>query len=369
MRLDEDVTKMRPKHAPAIVLQDDLVERSGASLQPVLALVPGAAEDEILTRSAAVAAEFDRESRRREGTLAAVLGPSRLVPPPERQVAALERLRSLRAAGAIDPARVEALLLAALERHGFKVDGTARRAAARVRRMLERDRPISWEEARTSALGPVLDDFMVTLADGRRMGVVSAYPRPQLSSNVIIPALKAAAAASGAPLELAGARVLSQEIRPLILRDGIVSTIVSAVGIIGILALVFRRVGPAMLTAVPLAVGLFASLGLMAAGGIDFNLVTVSMLPLVIGIAIDNGIHVVHRYLEGGERDVADVLRHTGRGVVMASLTTVVGFGALLFADYPGLVSSGVLAMLGTGLAMVASVTLLPALLVLVRKR
>ncbi len=278
-------------------------------------------------------------------------------------------MRAHRASGAIDPAAVERDLLAALARHGFRVDDTARRAAERVRRMLERDRPLTWDEARRGPLGPVLDDFMVTVADGRRLGVVSAYPRPQLSSNAIVPALKAATAATGVPVELAGARVLSQEIRPLILRDGIVSTIVSAVGIVAILALAFRRVGPALLTAVPLAVGLLASLGLMAAFGIDFNLVTVSMLPLVIGIAVDNGIHVVHRYLEAGERDVADVLRHTGRGVVMASLTTVVGFGALLFADYPGLVSSGVLAMLGTGLAMLASVTLLPALLVLVRRR
>lgn len=371
-RLDDDVTKMRPRHAPAIVLQDDLVARGGTSLQPVLALVSGADDDEILQGSAAITAALDRETTGEEGVLATVLGPSRLVPPPDRQRASLATLRGLRASGAIDPAQVEATLLAAMDRHGFRIDAAAQRAAARVRHMLERDAPLTWAEARRGPLGPVLDDFMVGSDGGRHLGVVTAYPRPDLSSNVVVPALQRAVAGAGVPVELAGARVLSQEIRPLILRDGVFSTVFSAVGIVGILALAFRRVRPALFTAVPLVVGLCASLGVMVLIDVPFNLVTVSMLPLVIGIAIDNGIHVVHRYLESGESDVAEVLRHTGRGVVMASLTTVVGFGALLFADYPGLVSSGVLAMLGTGLAMIASVTLLPALLVLLpghRKR
>ena len=117
--------------------------------------------------------------------------------------------------------------------------------------------------------------------------------------------------------------------------------------------------------------GLIASVGLMSLFGIDFNLVTISMLPLILGIAIDNGIHVVHRYVEGtkdaSRDDMIEVFRHTGRGVVMATLTTVVGFGALLFADNPSLISSGILAMLGTTATLVAAVTILPAMLSLLR--
>jgi predicted RND superfamily exporter protein len=365
-RLDDDFAKMRPKTAPSVVLQDDLVAHSGASLQPVLALVPGDSDAEILERSARLEAALLPLAQAEDGPLSAVLGPSRVVPPPARQAAALERLRALRASGAIEPAAVEARLLAALEANGFRVDERAHNAAARVRRLLSRDAPLTLDEARQGPLGMVLDDLVVRTPDGRRLGIVSAYPRPGALTTKIVPALQRAIAASGVPAQLAGARVLSQEIRPLILRDAVTATIVSAAGIMLILLLAFRRLALVLLTTLPLVCGLLASVGLMALFRVEFNLVTISMLPLIIGIAIDNGIHVVHRYVQAGDEDVADVLRHTGRGVVMVSLTTIVGFGALLFADYPGLVSSGVLAMLGTGVAMLASVTVLPALLLLV---
>ncbi len=368
-RLDDDFAKMRPKTAPSVILQDDLVAHAGASLQPVLALVPGDSDAEILERSARLEAALVPLAQAEDGPLSAVLGPSRVVPPPARQAAALATLRRLREAGAFDPAAVEARLLAALEANGFRVDDRARHAAARVRRLLSRDAPLTLDEARQGPLGLVLDDLVVRTSDGRRVGIVSAYPRPGALTTKIVPALQRAIAASGVPAELAGARVLSQEIRPLILRDAVTATVVSAVGISLILMLAFRRFVLVLLTALPLAMGLAASVGLMALFRVEFNLVTISMLPLIIGIAIDNGIHVVHRYVRAGDEDVADVLRHTGRGVVMASLTTIVGFGALLFADYPGLVSSGVLAMLGTGVAMLASVTVLPALLLLVDRR
>lgn len=64
-----------------------------------------------------------------------------------------------------------------------------------------------------------------------------------------------------------------------------------------------------------------------------------------------------------------EVFRHTGRGIVTTSLTTIVGFGSLVFADYPGLISSGVLAILGVGATLVTAVTLLPALLVALHAR
>ncbi len=366
IRLEEDLSRFRPRTAPSLQLQDALARQSGALLQPVLALVPGRDDAEVLERSARVEEAFDALARAADGPLAAVLGPARVVPPPSRQAAALAAVADLRAH--LDPAAVEREILGAFARNGFRVDERARHAAARVRTMLERDHPVTAAEAREGPLAVALRDMILALPDGTRLGVVSAYPRPGARTPQIVPALAAAVAASGVHAELAGARVVSQAVRPLILRDGLIATLVSAAGVTVILALSFRRTVLVLLTLLPLALGLCCSVGVMALCGIEFNLVTVAMLPLIIGIALDNGIHVVHRYLEGTE-DVAEVLRHTGRGVVLASLTTVAGFAALLFADYPGLVASGVLAMLGTGIAMFAALTVLPALLMLVKRR
>ncbi|MCU0253298.1 MAG: MMPL family transporter [Acidobacteria bacterium] len=333
----------------------------------MLALVPGASDEEILERSARIESGFAPLAAGEPAELAAVLGPSRVIPPPAVQRAALGRLAELRAEGAIDPDAVVRELLAAEQRNGFRIDERARRAAERVRAILSRDTPLTVAEMKQGPLSELLDDLIIVDDRGQRLGIVSAYPRPTARTVELIPALHEAIQASGVPAELTGARALTQEIRPIMLRDGIIATIVSALGVTVILLIAFRRLALVLLTMVPLVTGLIASVGLMSLFGIDFNLVTISMLPLILGIAIDNGIHVVHRYVEGTEgashEDMVEVFRHTGRGVVMATLTTVVGFGALLFADNPSLISSGILAMLGTTATLVAAVTILPAML------
>ncbi|MBP7148840.1 MAG: MMPL family transporter [Acidobacteria bacterium] len=373
VRLDDDFSKFRPQTAPAVMLQNDIAGRIGTSLQPVLALVPGRDADEVLERSARLERGLQQLLAEPDLGVSAVLGPSRLVPPRSRQEQVLDELRGLRARGAIDPARVEQDLLDALARHGFAVDARAREAAARARRILERDVPVTVEELRASPLGELLDDMMLRDSGGAWLGVVSTYTRQEARSTRVIPAVRAAVERAGVPAELAGVRVLSQEVRPIIFRDGLIATVVAAGGVMVILLLAFRSLLLAALTMVPLVIGILASVGVMALVGIDFNLVTISMLPLILGIAIDNGVHVVHRYVEGlehgGHENLREVMLHTGRGVVMASLTTIAGFGALLFADYPGLISSGVLAMLGTGATLLAAVTILPALLLLVPRR
>jgi hypothetical protein len=369
VHLDEDFSRFRPQSNPAIRLQNEIAARTGTSLQAVLALVPGASDEEILEHSARVEAVLAPLAVGERAELAAVLGPARVVPPPSVQQASLDRLAALRASGAIDPDAVVRELLAAEERNGFRIDERAHRAAERVRAILSRDKPLTVAEMKGGPLANLLDDLIIVDDRGQRLGIVSAYPRPGARTVALIPAMREAIAASGVPAELTGARALTQEIRPIMLRDGIIATIVSAVGVTIILLLAFRRPALVLLTMVPLVTGLIASVGLMSLFGIDFNLVTISMLPLILGIAIDNGIHVVHRYVEGTEgasrEDMVEVFRHTGRGVVMATLTTVVGFGALLFADNPSLISSGILAMLGTTATLIAAVTILPAMLAL----
>ncbi|GAB4222786.1 MAG: hypothetical protein Kow0062_21450 [Acidobacteriota bacterium] len=367
VHLDEDFNRFRPVSSPSIRLQQELVVRTGTSLRPVLAMIRGDDQDALLEQSARLEASFD-DLVDEGGPLAAVLGPSRIVPPPSAQRRALATLRRLRAAG-LDPARVERELLAAMEAEGFRIDARARQAAARVRAILARDAPLTVAEARRGPLGPVLGDLIIPDPRGGSNALVFAYPTPGIASRPLVDALRAAVAASGVDAELVGGQVHGQALRPIMRRDAVVAMALAAAGVLLILLAAFRRVVLVALTFVPLVVGLVASVGLMAWLGIDFNLVSLSMLPLILGIGIDNGIHVVHRWLSHRTEALADVFRHTGRGIVMTSLTTMVGFGAMMFADYPGLRSSGVLAILGVGATLVTAVTLLPALLVQLRIR
>ena len=87
------------------------------------------------------------------------------------------------------------------------------------------------------------------------------------------------------------------------------------------------------------------------------------MLPAVLGIGNDAGVHIVHRYQEEGKGSLRRVLRSTGEHVAMGSLTTMVGFAGLLLSFHPGLESIGLLAVFGIGSTLVAALLFLPALL------
>ena len=117
----------------------------------------------------------------------------------------------------------------------------------------------------------------------------------------------------------------------------------------------FRDVRWAALALVPLAGGVLWMLLGMELFGIKLNFFNIVVLPAILGIGNDAGVHMVHRYREEGRRSIWTVLRSTGEHVTMGTLTTMVGFGGLLLSFHPGLNS------MGTTLG--AAVVFLPALL------
>ena len=95
-----------------------------------------------------------------------------------------------------------------------------------------------------------------------------------------------------------------------------------------------------------------------------------SVLPMIIGIGIDDGIHLVQRYrylrarFNGRPRNlVRETFSVTGTGVALTSLTTMIAFGSLGFSENRGLASIGILAFIGVGSCLLASVSVLPALM------
>ncbi|MCS6924322.1 MAG: MMPL family transporter [Candidatus Binatia bacterium] len=127
--------------------------------------------------------------------------------------------------------------------------------------------------------------------------------------------------------------------------------------------LTLRRVGDTLLALLPLSLGMIWTLGWMWLFGLQFNLANLVVVPLIIGIGIENGIHLVHRFREEGEGGPALVAGSTGRAVTLFSLTTMVGFGSLMVAQYYGIFSIGLLLTLAVGSVLVASLVVLPLLL------
>jgi predicted RND superfamily exporter protein len=119
----------------------------------------------------------------------------------------------------------------------------------------------------------------------------------------------------------------------------------------------------ALIVLLPVVVGSFWTVGIMDLIGVSFNLANLVILPLIIGIGVVNGVHIVHRYREETEKTINVLSKSTGRGVILSSLTTMIGFGSLMVADHQGIYSLGLVLTLGVGCCLIASITLLPAVL------
>jgi hypothetical protein len=136
-------------------------------------------------------------------------------------------------------------------------------------------------------------------------------------------------------------------------------------GIVFLTFLMFRGALSTLLALVPLLVGSVWTLGMMVLFGVQFNMANLLFLPLIIGIGIDNGVHIVHSFRATGkyEGESVPLARSTAKAITLAALTTIVGFGSLMISSHRGIHSLGLLVALGVGSVLIASLTTLPSLL------
>ncbi|RJS93968.1 MMPL family transporter [Salinisphaera sp. Q1T1-3] len=95
--------------------------------------------------------------------------------------------------------------------------------------------------------------------------------------------------------------------------------------------------------------------------GIPFNFANVIALPLLLGVGVDSGIHVVHR-LRQGRQTRAFLATSTARAVLLSSMTTMAGFGSLAFSHHAGTASMGQLLTIGMLAILATTLILVPAL-------
>ncbi len=115
--------------------------------------------------------------------------------------------------------------------------------------------------------------------------------------------------------------------------------------------------------------------GIMAAVGIPFNVLTAMVSALAIGIGVPFGIHVVNRFLEDRQTHpdtlsaMTDTLRNTGGALVGSAVTTMAGFGMLVFSTISPFRQFGIVLALTIGLALLSSIIVLPAMLAVWARR
>ena len=123
----------------------------------------------------------------------------------------------------------------------------------------------------------------------------------------------------------------------------------------------FRSVTCVILSLLPVAIGSVWTVGLMGLSGVPFNPANIMVLPLVIGIGVTNGIHILNRVAE--EQKPGILAKSTGKAVLVSALTALTGFGSLTLAKHQGIQSLGLVMAIGIAACMIAALTFLPAAL------
>ena len=198
----------------------------------------------------------------------------------------------------------------------------------------------------------------------------SAVPlRDGLNAIAFADEIKEIHAADGNTYYASSAHIIFAEMLELMLDDAVKAVAVTLLVVSLVLLIDLRDVVSVILVLTPLLTALLWVTGFMYIFDFKVNIYNIVAFPTIIGMGIDNAVHVFHRYQEAGAGSLRLVLRTTGMTLLATTLTTMVGFAGLVPAHHPALYWIGIVSLLGLGSCFVSAVTLLPALLQLRESR
>ena len=149
-----------------------------------------------------------------------------------------------------------------------------------------------------------------------------------------------------------------------LIRSGFNQASWMAAFIVAVMLLIdFRQVKLVLLATTPLVVAIAAGLGGLGLLGRDLNLASQISLPILLGVGVDYGILMTRRWLEDDGADLPHVVATIGSAISLAALTTLAGFGSLMFAKHRGLISFGEVLVIAILVGWLAALFGLPAVI------
>ncbi|MEM1579070.1 MAG: hydrophobe/amphiphile efflux-3 (HAE3) family transporter [Archaeoglobaceae archaeon] len=183
---------------------------------------------------------------------------------------------------------------------------------------------------------------------------------------------------TGYKVEITGSPVLGYQIKSEIMKSLRMTMIASILLMILFLVVTFSGIVRRKATAfLPLMISVFTVIityGLMPILGIPLSEHTNGALPMLIGLSIEYAVQIQNRFEEEiRKNEVDEALRlsveRTGRALLLALLTTIIGFLSMLSAGVPAMAWFGILASLGLIIAYILSITFLPAILKTIERK
>lgn len=168
-------------------------------------------------------------------------------------------------------------------------------------------------------------------------------------------------AAGSAVFQIGAAHTVVSALEEALTLSGVLVTL--------LLLLLWRSVRDTLLVLAPLVLAALFTAAIAVLIDLPINFANVIVIPLLIGIGIDSGIHLVHRYRELDADSAGLMGTSTSRAVLWSALTTAGSFASLAFASHRGLATLGQLLTLGVAVTLACNLLLLPALLELTEGR
>ncbi len=145
-------------------------------------------------------------------------------------------------------------------------------------------------------------------------------------------------------------------------RASVYASLYAIIAISLLLAFTFKSWRLMLISLIPLAAGTIWTIGIMGLAGFDFNLANSIFMPLVVGAGVEYGVIIIQRWREH-DAGYGRLPFSTGKGVILAALTTTIGFGTLMISKDRGIFSLGFVAWVGSICVLAAALLILPAIL------
>lgn len=247
------------------------------------------------------------------------------------------------------------------------VTGQDKERLDRLKAYLEVNAPFTWDEF------PQKDKRQFINKQGEIGNFVFVYPGVALSDgrNAIdfrndVGEFKTE---SGKVYHASSSNIILAEMLTVLIGEGRIAVVLAFSVVFVIVLIDLRKLKATLMVLTPLVLGIVWMIAFMYTFGLEWNLFNLVVLPSIIGIGVDNGVHIYHRYEEEGRGSLIHVLRNTGWAITMTTSTTIVGYSGLIMARHPGLNSIGDLAVVGLTATYLTAVLVLPAILQFLENR
>ena len=197
--------------------------------------------------------------------------------------------------------------------------------------------------------------------------------RRNLLINKINEELKTKVGLKDSDFKLGGILILFNNLLQSLFKSQILTLGFVMIGIFLMFLILFRNLKISLIGVIPNFIAAFAILGLIGILNIPLDMMTITIAAITIGIAVDNSIHYIYRFIEeyknnNNYKDTIKICHSTvGIAIFNTSITIIFGFSILVLSNFIPTIYFGIFTGIAMLLAMILVLTLLPSLIILIK--